>query len=166
MYENKRKIDFCLSSSSLTSSLDDEHVLAMDLALDGVRHCLHLCGITAFNVQDAVMAKGFIDIMSFAELRDKDIHEMVKTINATPIVAPPVAIADGPIILPPEIPPVLAGHGRGRGRRRGRGEQPNPPIVPPLQVPPLALKVAMGHPALPNYSIRIRISPVVNKSNS
>jgi hypothetical protein len=48
--------------------MDDEEVLAMDLALDGVRHCLHIRGITALNAQDAVIAEGFNDIMSFAEL--------------------------------------------------------------------------------------------------
>jgi hypothetical protein len=36
-------------------------------------------------VQDAVIAERFVDLLPFAELRDKDIHEMVKSINTNPI---------------------------------------------------------------------------------
>jgi hypothetical protein len=71
--------------------------------------------------QDAVIAEGFVDIMSFAELRDKDIHKMVKTINAAPInLAAPVALIPQPVVQ------------RGRGCGRGRQE---PPVIPPVPIP-------------------------------
>jgi hypothetical protein len=49
--------------------------------------------------QDAVIAEVFVDIMSFAELCDKDIHKMVKTINAASIhLAAPVAPIPQPVV--------------------------------------------------------------------
>jgi hypothetical protein len=61
----------------------EEEVLAINIAIDGVRHCLHVCGIMTPLAQDAVIAEGFVDIMSFAELCDKDIHEHPIEINAS-----------------------------------------------------------------------------------
>jgi hypothetical protein len=61
---------------------DDE--VAVNIAIDGVRHCLNICGITTPLAQNAIIAEGFIDVMSFSEIREKDVYEMVKTINATP----------------------------------------------------------------------------------
>jgi hypothetical protein len=110
----------------------EEEVLAINIAIDGVRHCLHVCGIMTPLAQDAVIAEGFVDIMSFAELRDKDIHEMVKTINAAPINLAAQAVP---------IPQQIAQGGRGRGR--GRQQPPvQPPVILPDQnpiVPPPAL---------------------------
>jgi hypothetical protein len=54
--------------------------------IEGVWHCLFLCGLTTLEQQDSIILEGFTDIRSFAELQDKDIHEMVKQIN-TPLVA-------------------------------------------------------------------------------
>jgi hypothetical protein len=85
----------------------EENVIAENMAIEGVRHCLHVCGIITPIVQDAVIGEGFVDIMSFSELRDKDIHEMVKTIN-TMAAIPPVQ----PFVpIPPVIPPLMAGRG-------------------------------------------------------
>jgi hypothetical protein len=52
------------------------------------------------NVQDAVIAECFVDILSFSELRDKDIHKMVKTINHTPAAAPVIVATPNPPIIP------------------------------------------------------------------
>jgi hypothetical protein len=38
-------------------------------------------------VKNAIIAEGFVDLRSFAELRDKDIHELVKSINSHPLPA-------------------------------------------------------------------------------
>jgi hypothetical protein len=48
----------------------------------GVRHCLLVCGFDTPPQQDTIIEEGFTEICSFAELRDNDIHEMVKAINA------------------------------------------------------------------------------------
>jgi hypothetical protein len=84
----------------------------------------YICGIAVPNVQDAVIAKGFVDIMSFSKLRDKDIYKMVKTINAIPLVVPAMAMTNNPLIIPPKISPVVAGCGRGCGCGRGRVTNP------------------------------------------
>jgi hypothetical protein len=54
--------------------------------IECVWHCLFICGLTTLEQQDAIILEGFTDIRSFAELQDKDIHEMIKQIN-TPLVA-------------------------------------------------------------------------------
>jgi hypothetical protein len=117
----------------------EEEVLAINMAVDGVQHCLHVSGIMTPLAQDAVIAEGFVDIMSFAELRDKDIHKMVKTINAAPINLP------APVV---PIPQPLVQRGCGHGR--GRGEPPiPPPVIPPaaqipLIPPPAMVKITRG----------------------
>jgi hypothetical protein len=95
-----------------------DEALAVGLAIQGVRHCLSVCGLMTPAIQDAVIAEGFVDLLSFAELRDKDIHEMVKSINTNPI-PPPFQV---------QRAPVRGGGGCGRGRGRGRVQ---PPLVPP-----------------------------------
>jgi hypothetical protein len=55
--------------------------------LVGVRHCLMVCGFDTLPQQDTIIEEGFTEIRSFAELRDKDIHEMVKATNAPPAAA-------------------------------------------------------------------------------
>jgi hypothetical protein len=46
---------------------------------------LLVCGLLTPAEQDAILLEGYVDILSFAELREKDIHEMVKSINAAAI---------------------------------------------------------------------------------
>jgi hypothetical protein len=95
-----------------------DEALAVGLAIQGVRHCLSVCGLMTPAIQDAVIAEGFVDLLSFAELHDKDIHEMVKSINTNPM-PPPFQV---------QRAPVRGGGGRGRGRGRGHVQ---PPLVPP-----------------------------------
>jgi hypothetical protein len=45
----------------------EENELAVNMAVEGVRHCLHVCGITTPIAQDAVIGEGFVDIMSFSD---------------------------------------------------------------------------------------------------
>jgi hypothetical protein len=113
---------------------DDD--LAVNIAIDGVRHCLNICGITTPLAQNAIIAEGFIDIMSFSEIRDKDVHEMVKTINAIPNVNPAMIAAPNPLVIPPVIP--ARGRGRGRGAGRLQIRQPQQPDVnaQDQQIPP------------------------------
>jgi hypothetical protein len=59
-------------------------------------------------------------LLSFAELRDKAIHEIVKSINATPI-APPFQPIQAPMAAD-------APRGRGCGRGNGRGRIQIPQI--------------------------------------
>jgi hypothetical protein len=54
--------------------------------IKGVWHCLFICGLNMPEQQDAIILEGLMDIRSFAELQDKDIHEMAKQIN-TPLMA-------------------------------------------------------------------------------
>jgi hypothetical protein len=63
-----------------------EQPAAADDNLLGVRHCLSVCGLDTPLQQNAIIAEGFTETRSFAELRDKDVHEMIKAIN-TPLVA-------------------------------------------------------------------------------
>jgi hypothetical protein len=106
--------------------MDEDEALAIGVAVAGVRHCLFVCGLIDAAAQDAVIAEGFVDMASLAELREKDIHEMVKTINTRTNPLPQAA-----------IPPVA---GRGRGRGRGRAippndqEQPIPVILPQIRI--------------------------------
>jgi hypothetical protein len=65
----------------------------------GVRHCLSVCGLDTPLQQDTIIAEGFTEIRSFAELRDKDVHEMIKAINTPP------AAARGR--QPADLPPVV-----------------------------------------------------------
>jgi hypothetical protein len=99
--------------------MDAEQGLAIGIAIAGVRHCLFVCGLIDAATQDAVISEGYVNMASFAELQEKDIHEMVKSINARPNPLPPVVVA----------PATGRGRGRGRGRARERGEViPPPPI--------------------------------------
>jgi hypothetical protein len=50
---------------------EDEQMLAVGIAIQGVRHCLHVCGLLTPAVQNAIIAEGFADIRSLAELREK-----------------------------------------------------------------------------------------------
>jgi hypothetical protein len=63
-----------------------EHPAVANDNLLGVRHCLSVCGLDTPLQQDAIIAEGFTETRSFAELRDKDVHEMIKAIN-TPLAA-------------------------------------------------------------------------------
>jgi hypothetical protein len=65
--------------------VEEEQIAAVDNAVEGVRHCLLVCGLLTPAEQDAILLEGYVDILSFAELREKDIHEMVKSINAAAI---------------------------------------------------------------------------------
>jgi hypothetical protein len=44
--------------------------MAVGMAIQGIQHCLHVCGLMTPAIQDAVIAEGFVDLSSFAELRD------------------------------------------------------------------------------------------------
>jgi hypothetical protein len=65
----------------------------------GVRHCLMVCGLETPPQQDAIIEEGFTEVRSFAELRDKDIHEMIKSINAPPAAARGRRPADPPPVV-------------------------------------------------------------------
>jgi hypothetical protein len=112
---------------------EEDNALAVNMAIDGVRHCLNICGITTPHAQNAIIAEGFIDIMSFSEIRDKDVHEMVKTINAIPNINPAIMAAPNPVV----IPPVAPARGRGRGRGAGRLQIRQPPLEGQPQVQPI-----------------------------
>jgi hypothetical protein len=68
--------------------IPQDEALAVGLGIQGVRHCLSICGLMTPAIQDAVIAEGFVELVLFAELHDKDIHEMVKSINTNPIPPP------------------------------------------------------------------------------
>jgi hypothetical protein len=76
-----------------------EHPAAVDEDLLGVRHCLSVCGFNTPLQQDTIIDKGFTAVRSFAELRDKDVYEMVKSINAPPAVARGRRPADPPPVV-------------------------------------------------------------------
>jgi hypothetical protein len=78
---------------------DEEEVAPVDNDMEGVRHCLFVCGLETPAQQDAILLEGFVDIRSFAKLRSKDILEMVKTINTPPPPARgrPAAEAPAPV---------------------------------------------------------------------
>jgi hypothetical protein len=59
----------------------------IDNEIEGICHCLFVCGLETTTQQDAIILEGFVDIRSFGELRSKDNLQMVKTMN-TP--EPPV----------------------------------------------------------------------------
>jgi hypothetical protein len=78
----------------------EDDALAANMAIEGVRHCLDVCGITTPLAQNAIIAEGFTDIMSFSEIRDKDVHETVKTINTIPIANPAMMAAPNHRLYP------------------------------------------------------------------
>jgi hypothetical protein len=60
---------------------------------------LSVCGFNTPLQQDTIIDEGFTAVRLFAELRDKDVHEMVKAINATPAVARGRRPADPPPVV-------------------------------------------------------------------
>jgi hypothetical protein len=40
-----------------------DEALAVGLAIQGVRHCLSICGLMTPAIQDAVIAEGFVDLI-------------------------------------------------------------------------------------------------------
>jgi hypothetical protein len=42
---------------------EEDNALAANMAIDGVRHCLNICGIMTLLAQNAIIAEGFTDVM-------------------------------------------------------------------------------------------------------
>jgi hypothetical protein len=84
--------------------IPQDEALAVGLGIQGVRHCLSICGLMTPAIQDAVIAEGFVELVLFAELHDKDIHEMVKSINTNPI-PPPFQVQRAPVRVWPNMGP-------------------------------------------------------------
>jgi hypothetical protein len=53
-----------------------EEALSIVIAIAGIWHCLFVCRVINAAVQDAVIAEGYVNVASLAELGEKDIHEM------------------------------------------------------------------------------------------
>jgi hypothetical protein len=127
-----------------------DEALAIDLAIQGVRHCLSICGLMTPAIQDAVIAEGFVDLLLFAELHDKDIHEMVKSINTNPI-PPPFQV---------QRAPVRGGGGHGCGRGHG---QVQPPLIGLFLVANAVYFFAFCSSASANYFVLYNFS-IISKT--